>query len=356
MMPTRTTNPAMHPALMLAISMIIIFSGCTGLNNKNQENPPDWVNGNSSHYSRQQYIIGRGQANSLSAAQDRARANIAKTFQVNIYERSSDNKQISQTTDKQGTSSSQEARIQRYISTETDQIIDGIEIAEVWKNPATKQFHTLAILSRNQAITRLHQQIKQLDNATTKSIAASRSSADTLTQAGFAAQALTAQQQRAAYQKMASIIDLSGRGVTPRWQPARLEADLNDILKRTHIQAVGTGPEKEAITSILAGALATAGLTPGDAEHSDYLLTGQLDIIDLGKRDGWDWQRATIHIKLTDKPGGKLRGDHSWTRLKAAGLDKNTAKQRLLDKIEQTLKDDMRQTLIDMATPKKNPL
>jgi len=348
------TPPLLSMTRCMAFSTMLILTGCASSPGDNDPGKrPDWVDGNSSHYPREQYIIGRGQADRLSRAQDIARANIAKTFQVNIHERSTDTQQIKQTSDEQGTRSSRDARIRRHIITETDQIIDGIEIADVWQNPDTGQYYTLAILSRHQASTRLRQDIEQLDKATMKSIAASRASDDALTQAGFAAQALMAQQQRAAYQKMASIIDLSGRGVTPRWQLAQLESDLDSLLGRIHIQAVSLTADKtgQALTSVLTGALTVAGITPGDENNSDYILTGQLELTDLGLRDGWHWQRASVQIELTDKTGGQLRGNQSWNKLKAAGLDSSIARQRLLKQVEETLKNDLRQTLIDMAMP-----
>jgi hypothetical protein len=337
----------------LTLSLALFFTGCASPGDHKQGARPDWVDGSSSRYPREQYILGRGQADQLATAQDYARGNIAKTFQVNIHESSSDSQQLKQSTDESGSRSTLDTRISRDINTETDQIIAGIEIADVWQDPETGDYYTLGILSRRQALARLRQQIEQLDNATGKFISASRDTNDTLSRAGFAAQAFSTQQQRAAFQKMATVIDLNGHGITPRWEPARLEADLNELLGRMRIQPVstGTGQTGQTMTALLAGALAAAGMTPADENNSDYQLKGQLEISDLGQHDGWQWQRGSVQIQLNDKTSGQLRGKHSWINLKAAGLDSATANQRLIDKIDQALKQDMRQTLLDMATP-----
>jgi len=94
------TAPAFSMVFSLAFSSALIFSGCASLGDNDQEGArPDWIDGSSSHYPRMKYIIGRGQAEELAVAQDRARANIAKTFQVNVHERSTDIQQRSQSPD-----------------------------------------------------------------------------------------------------------------------------------------------------------------------------------------------------------------------------------------------------------------
>ena len=54
---------------------------CSGTTTKSS-GEPDWVSGNSSKYSNQQYLLGRGQADDVATAEDRARADLAKIFVV----------------------------------------------------------------------------------------------------------------------------------------------------------------------------------------------------------------------------------------------------------------------------------
>ena len=51
---------------------------------------PDWIAGNPVEYSSNRYLLGRGQASSVGLARDRARADLAKTFAVQIHEKSTD--------------------------------------------------------------------------------------------------------------------------------------------------------------------------------------------------------------------------------------------------------------------------
>ena len=51
---------------------------------------PDWINGASHKYPSEQYLIGRGQAATEEEARDRARADLAKIFEVSVAVESED--------------------------------------------------------------------------------------------------------------------------------------------------------------------------------------------------------------------------------------------------------------------------
>ena len=142
-------------AFALAFSLL---SGCAS-----KPAVPDWVTGDSAKYTRAQYLIGRGQASAQEEAKDRARADIAKVFQVAVVASSED----VQSSKSDSTGAPQyEQQVSRSISTRTSQIIRGIQIAELWQDPATKTYYALAVLPRLQTAASLRQQIDQLDEAT----------------------------------------------------------------------------------------------------------------------------------------------------------------------------------------------
>ena len=336
--------------LCLLAGLGLLLGACSGLSD-NERDTPEWVNGNSTQYPQNQYITGYGQADKLEQAQDRARANIAKVFEVTIVEHSEDTQELEQHSDGDTQQSQMDSRISRQLSTETRQIINGIEIADVWQAPNGGEYYVLAVLSRHQAETRLSRQIRSLDDATDRDVARARDSGDALLSIRYAADALEAQQQRAAYQKMASIVDPNGRGIPPRWEVSRLENDLADLLTRLHIEISSSGADGQTLEPLLAAGVTAAGMQLADPGKGDYVIDAKLDITDLGQRDGWYWQRAVLDIRLLDKADDRLRGTHSWNNLKVAGLDEATARQRLLDKLATTLKTGLRPAILAMLAP-----
>ena len=107
---------------MLSVAMMVLLSACATTKD------------NSSRYPASQYLIGRGAAADLDDAKDRARADLAKAFEVGISAESSDLQTFERVTagnNGEGTSKGQ-LKISRNIQTRTDRVISGIEIADLW--------------------------------------------------------------------------------------------------------------------------------------------------------------------------------------------------------------------------------
>ncbi|MEQ1814632.1 MAG: LPP20 family lipoprotein, partial [Candidatus Nitrotoga sp.] len=73
-------------AVILTMLITAILSGCVS----SKPSQPGWIAGASGKFPSTDYLLGRGQANSLEDAKDRARADIAKVFQVALTVASDD--------------------------------------------------------------------------------------------------------------------------------------------------------------------------------------------------------------------------------------------------------------------------
>lgn len=135
-------------AVVLFTLMLSLMSGCAS----KPPAAPDWITGSSAGYISMHYLIGRGQASTQEEAKDRARADIAKIFQVAVVTSSDDVQKFKSS----GTEAGQyESQSSRHITTHTEQIVRGIQIAELWQDPATKNYHVLAVLPRLQTAASL---------------------------------------------------------------------------------------------------------------------------------------------------------------------------------------------------------
>lgn len=208
--------------------MLSLVSGCAGRGPLT----PDWVNGESAQYEKAEYLIGRGQAATQEDARDRARADLAKIFQVAVASESED---VQKSKTGPTGQPQYEGEVSRRINIQTNQIVSGIQIAEQWQDPATKNYHALAILPRLQTAATLRQQIGQLDEATGNYIEQSRKTSDLFLKISAANQAVETQQERASLQKSLQIVDVTGRGVESQWNIAKLNSDLDGLLKRVRI-------------------------------------------------------------------------------------------------------------------------
>lgn len=338
--------------MTVRISILVLSTALLGACGGTPSKPadqPDWINGRSAHYSPELYLTGRGQSKQSDDAKDRARADLAKTFEVYIRENQKDVQAYSavKEDDKPQKTHSQ-LDVTRTIITSTDQIVRGIQIGDVWRDSGSGDYHALAILSRQQAATALRQEIGRLDEATRINIDSAANSDDALVKIGKANRALNAQIERLAFQRSLSVVDRSGEGVRTTWSIASLQNDFEKLLSRTHIRPAITNDDSGQVKGIMAGAIAAAGFTADDAANADFTLETSLSLEDLGqKSDGWWWSQGTLEIKLLDK-NGKTRGNKRWP-VKVSAQQKPVMAQRAKDDVAKILSKDLRATLVGFA-------
>ena len=320
--------------------MLPLLPGCAS-----KPTTPDWINGDSAQYNSAQYLIGRGQASTQEEAKDRARADVAKVFQVAVVASSED---VQRSKSDSAGVSQYEQQESRSISTRTDQIIRGIQIAELWQDPATKNYYALAVLPRLQAAASLRQQIGQLDEATANHIEQSRKTNDLFLKIAAASMAVETQREHESLQKSLQIVDPTGRGTESKWNSAKLQSDLDELLKRVKIAPQVTPDSTPGLDEVVAGALANAGFMIETGQNPDFVLKASLALDDLGIQNGWDWQRGVLEVNLSEAANGRVRGTKRWD-VKSSAPDKATASKRALNEADEILKKELRPAIIEMV-------
>lgn len=328
------------PAIAAFAVLLSLLTGCAS-----QPVTPDWIAGDSAQYNSAQYLIGRGQAATQEEAKDRARADVAKIFQVAVVASSEDVQRSK--SDSSGTVQ-YEGQASRRISTRTDQIIRGIRIAELWQDPAAKDYHALAVLPRLQTAASLRQQISQLDEATGSHIEQSRKNSDLFLKIAAASLAVESEQERGSLQKSLQIVDLTGRGSESQWNSAKLKSDLDELLKRVRIASQVSADSTPDLAAVVSGALANAGFMIETGQNPDFVLQARMVLDDLGLQAGWYWQRGVLEISLSEAATGRVRGTRRWT-VKSSAPDRESAAKRALNQADAILKRELRTEIIDMV-------
>lgn len=329
-------------ARTLLLLMPLLLGAC-GSNVKPENMRPDWVLGQSAKYPAGSYLMGRGQADNMAVAKDRARADLAKIFSVNISEQSKDVSSYTQT----GAGVQNTADVSRSISTGTNQVLSGVEISDTWQDPQSQQYYALATLSRAKADASLRQQITDLDASTQAYMSQANGSPDLFDKIAAATGAVNAQQTRAGLQTMLQVVDITGRGIPPQWPLGKLQGDRGALLKQLQITASADGSDADDVKKMLAGALANAGFTVQDG--APYTLTASLNYGNLEPRNGWYWVTGRLQISMNG--GTRARGSRSWD-LKVSATDQQLVHQRLMDQISQYLQSDLQDTVLGFASGK----
>jgi hypothetical protein len=335
---------------MAVIAMAVLLGACATTKD-NAKQPPDWVNGVSSRYPANLYLLGRGEASNLENAKDRARADLAKAFEVGISAESSDLQTFERVTGANGEAQSKgQLQISRNIKTRTERVIHGIEIADLWTDPQTGTHYALAVLRRLQAAQTLRDDIDRLDNATQIYVDKTNKEKDPLKRIAAASRAVEAQIERANAQRSLQVVDVTGRGVPPPWPLAKLRSEREGLIQDLTLATRAKGPDGDAIHDILDGAVSAAGFTLKSPDQAQFILTADFDGGDIEQREGWYWQKGTLGISLTDRDN-KVRGTRQWN-IKSSALSRNDAHRRALAQVNKILKGDLRAVLIGFADNK----
>ncbi|MGH8399835.1 MAG: LPP20 family lipoprotein [Gammaproteobacteria bacterium] len=328
----------------MTLSLSILLAGCSQSPKPNAQ--PDWVLGQSAQYPASRYLAGRGQADELAVARDRARSDLAKIFSVKVSEQSKDVSSFSQTDSAaKGAATKNSLAVSRSVDTSTDQILNGVEIADTWQDPQTQVYYALAILSRAKADAALRAQIAGIDAGTRTYLAQAQASDDLLVKIAAATQAVDAQTERAGLQSELQVADIAGVGLPPAWSLGQLQADRSALLARLRINAAAEGKDAAAVQKLLAGALAGAGFTVGS--DAGYTMTARLDYDALQPRDGWYWISGSLQVNLDG--AGHAHGVRRW-QLKVSASDPVLAQQRLMDQVANDLQTDIQSTVLKFAS------
>ncbi len=328
----------------LVAFVYLLLAGCA--TNPNQ---PDWVSGNSAEFKNSRYLIGRGQASNVEDAKKRAHADLAEIFQVAISVESEDTQSYKSNSKLEGGTGKLVRESSLRISTQTNQIISGILIAQIWLNTDNNTYYVLAILPRQQAEESLRQQINQLDAATFASINRTKDGADLFLKISTTSKAIELQLEREGLQRALQVVDITGKGVAPKYSSAKLKVELADLLSQLKIAVKVLDGSVSGFEEVVSGALSKAGFLIDTGEKPDFLLKAGLKLSAIEFKDGWYWQRGNLEISVSEAASGRVRGSQRWP-VKSSATDKNAAVRRALDEANTVLKKELGDAIVGMAT------
>ncbi len=329
--------------VLYAIGMFsLLLTACATDGGSVHAGQPLWVSDQEAAYPAANYLLGTGQAEDPATAKDRARADLAKVFSIAIEAQAEDSTVIHQ--DDSG--NRRQMTVRRQIQTRTKQVLEGVEIAALWFDPENKRYHALALLRRGRTGRTLTAQITPLDRQTAVYLKQAEAATEVLPRLAYLARAVNLQQQRAALQQLLRVVDVSGRGVTPRWSMPALLAALDESFARLRVrpEAHVCGDDDPAnLLQALRGAIAAAGLKT-DEQGALFALHAQLSLDDLRQRQGWYWLRGRLQVLLMDAAGEHVYGQHRWP-IKQSATEAAVVERRVMDQVNAILKKELRTTL-----------
>jgi hypothetical protein len=331
-------------ALGLVVSIGWLHSGAQA------DDKPEWLSGVSKRFAPEFYLLGVGQGSSVAQANDSARAELAKTLRVSIRAQLASRQTVVQEKKGSGPTSEQvSSEAVQQVSSTTRVDLQGIEIAETWLDPVSKDTFSLAVLDRKKAELGLQKDLVALDREMMELSQQSAQAADVLARIGLMQQVKAKHARASELNQYLRVVSMTNKDHAI----AMSELDVNQNLKRLQqslvIAAVAEGGQKNELEESAKSGLAKAGFKVSSAENADYHLKLALKLEKPTKKDQWFWVRGVLTISLVEKANGTNRGGHEW-QFKTSATDEILANQRAMAKVRDTLQsEELSETLLSFA-------
>jgi LPP20 lipoprotein len=303
--------------------------------------PPGWIESADRVYPIGQYITGVGSGVDRTSAEDRARAEIAKTLHSRITSVTKVYEAYTQTTTTGKTRSSDQISIQDMTEVSTQTILSGVRIAEVAQDTSRGEptYYALAVLDRRQSRVMLGDRIRSLDQQILSLVRQAENEPQTLGKIKHLKAALRLYISREVYNAELSVVDPSGRGLAPVIGFEKIQDPLSKLLRNDLFIAIAvSGDNAREIRQSLAGALNQKGFSiTKDENRCNVLVKGTVEISPIDRKsDQWKFVRWNTHFSLIDKSQGAI----FWAAHNTGREGHKTtaqARQRAVMKIEQKI-------------------
>ena len=257
-----------------------LLSACAGT-----PKPPDWVIGTkAAGYPDEQFLIGVGQADSRSAAEERAYAAVSRIFTAEVTSQSQDWESYLSLEKKGDVQVERKLIVDMMTKVSTDKLLENVKIAETWQDAKTRLYSALAVMDRGVARMLLTSRIAELDEAIAHDVNEARSARDKLTKIRGLRRAIRTHIARDTYNSDLRVVS-GGRGGPSAYTVPELTREMETFLKESLVVTVEVyGDQANAVRQAIMEGLVREGLpvastnsqpASGEVGNADLLIRGE---------------------------------------------------------------------------------
>lgn len=302
---------------------------------------PDWVDNPSSDHPQKQYLSAVGDAENREIAAERARANLAKIFEVAVQDSSMDFSLAAVETSNGESQVSNTQLAGRYVAAFADQVLQGVKVVEYWEDEDGIN-HSLAVLEKAPAARRFREQVRNLDRAAEQAVTFAEK------EAGNPVAALTAleearksQLERDALNR--NLVIVAGKGLNAANSAETLAQKIKSALALLQFEVAADEPQMK---QALQGAVAALGIQSNVS--SAYVLSGKLDMEPIERKTRWYWMGGSLELSL--EKSGEVLAKQRWP-LKVSATEEGMVMQRAKDQLANGMPRKLYE-LLTTASPK----
>jgi len=299
-----------------------------------KERKPDWIEHDSAEWPREMYLVGVGSADDRAAAEDRARAEIARVFTTHVSSVLVANTAESTVRTDRNTAWSDRTSVSDETRSTTDKVLEGVEIVQVWEDPELHRFYALAALDRQQAAGRLEERLESIESSAVP-LRARLAAPDKAGGLAAAMRLLRLERDRREVTGELAIIAAPRR----KRAPAMEERGAREFLSRTSVGWTVNGDEGGVVEDALRNAMVALGFAVrSEAAGTDLVGEATVAVESLGKTEGWYWSRGRVQIVLKEPSSARVFLNVSESVRDAARIEQES-NRRVLTKLSEKVRN-----------------
>ena len=280
--------------LSLCLSTVLFLASCGA------PKPPEWTLGRSTLYPDQAFLVGVGMGTTQGQAEDRARAEIAKIFTVDIHSRESTSE--SEWLNRSGNVAGSEYRqaVEAELTATSDKILSGVQIAEIWKDEKTGAYHALAVLDRLRISTGLRSELDEADQAAMEQVRQAEIAPSKFRSLGHYLQTLKALELRRSIAADLRITDPSGWVSDAPYSAAVIGAKADAVAGSIQVGIDLQNDRDGIVRGAVIQALTSQGIQLAPSLGGDVRIQGRIDLEQYKTSDPWQWTVASAQVEFLE--------------------------------------------------------
>ena len=272
---------------------------------------PDWVDGMPAAFPRERFLVAVGAADDRPSAEARARAGVAAFFESRVAAAS----QVKESEGRATASGTQtvlgvtvagqaELRVasiavQQEVTSVTAKLLEGVEVAEVWTDPAGRIF-ALAVLDRARAVEVLRRRIADVDGEVASTAARIAEEKAPFARARLAYRLVGTSARRAPLVEDLRILDLAAEAPAPA-SAREARAAAERALAAVGVEVRASGEAADRLRTAATRAVVSTGMRAVAAGDAHELSVGvDADAAEPVRTEGWLVARVTARVRVVD--------------------------------------------------------
>gem|GEM_PF-1433962 len=306
---------------------------------------PDWLQGKSKQYPQQLYLVGVGSGKTLEAAENQARASIARTFKIDINATTGVQSSEVMKQNKDGVTAESQQQTVTSVEVGVRKTMEGIEIAEVYEDAGIT--YALAVLKRSSAQAILEDQINRLDEDIVTLGKSADEATDKIERLRLMLRRKNAMVVREGLNTDYRVVDFANQSIPAPFSIEKEKSKIASFLKNQFLIGVtATGEESQKILQPALKYLSSKGLsakkmTPGKEGAADVVISLETDLdASTEPVDEWYYCRWTLDATAMDRMTGNNLVNESKSG-KAGQLSVKNARKKAVTEMTKAATDVM---------------